>query len=245
LHANLDPNNIKKDEQVTVVVNIDKEKDNKDKGKGNAETDQNEYKETDSSTSVTEKKVLIANISEENFNMNKPVVVNDDDDKVSIESIPAVPIVINREKEGCRSNGTEDCLERPPKIRKVLYNSNSNGEAQLCRRRSRWVDLLKERPSDDLEAIHSWTGKVLSVSNPEVDSSIWGSSDVLEQPKPQQQQQQQQHNCHLGNNSSQEISGQWSTLLDQRPKGDSNSSSVTKWLIQALEVSDKYKKTIN
>jgi len=233
LHANLDPKNKKKEEQ-----KVDKDKDN-DNGNNEdeheheheekAETERNEDKETSKST-TTEKKTLIAT-SEGNF--QKPVT--NDDDKDSIESPTTVAIVnMSSEKQGC-CRGAEDCFERPSKIRKV---SNSNGDL-LCRRRSRWVELLKERPSDDLEAIHSWTGIVLSVSNPEVDASIWGSSSVSEEPK------QQQHYCHLDNNPSEGLSGHWNSLLNQRPKGESSSSNVTKWLIQALEVSDKYKNIKN
>ena len=140
---------------------------------------------------------------------------------------PPLPIFKN-EKEGCCSS-TEECLDRPSKISKLL---DSNVEPRRCR----WIELLEERPSDDLEAIHCWTGKVLSVSNPVMDTSIWSSKELL------LKRNQQDQIFDLDNASSQGLSGRWNSLLDERPKGDNDKSSVTKWLIRALEVSDTYKR---
>eukprot|EP00534_Pseudo-nitzschia_fraudulenta_P002939 CAMPEP_0201118572 /NCGR_PEP_ID=MMETSP0850-20130426/2777_1 /ASSEMBLY_ACC=CAM_ASM_000622 /TAXON_ID=183588 /ORGANISM="Pseudo-nitzschia fraudulenta, Strain WWA7" /LENGTH=570 /DNA_ID=CAMNT_0047383887 /DNA_START=213 /DNA_END=1925 /DNA_ORIENTATION=+ len=211
LHANLDPNNKKQDEKEAPV-----KKDNKE---DNTENKRKLEKQNDNSTSTQK--------------LFRPFT--DDDDKDSIESLAALPI-INIGKESCcieSCSGTECSLERPSKICKTI--STLDGE-KLSRRQSLWAKLLEERPSDDLEAIHFWTGKVLSVSNPEIDTFDWESADLLEQRKKTRKKIQLEQISFKG------LSGHWNSLLAQRPKGNSSSSSVTKWLIQALEISDVYKK---
>jgi len=215
LHANLDPNHKKKEEKVA----------DRKKRKSKDKVETKKSMDIDTSKSTSNKKIFI-NTSEENF--KRPVT--DDDEKDSIESLVTLPIN-NSEKEGC-CDGTEYCLERPSKICKL---SNSD-EGKLCRRQNRWEELLDERPSDDQEAIHSWTGKILSVSNPEMNSSKLGTPDKLELQK------QQQQDFHLNDLSLEGLTANWNFMLDRRPKGNNNSSSVTNWLSQALELSDKYKK---
>eukprot|EP00536_Pseudo-nitzschia_multiseries_P017587 jgi/Psemu1/51555/gm1.51555_g len=138
------------------------------------------------------------------------------------------------EKERCCSR-KEECLERPSKVPKIL---DSNVEP-VCRKRSQWAALLEERPSDGLEAIHAWTGKILSTSNPEMDTFVCGSRDLLHQ------RSQQDQNFDLDDVSSKGLSMYWNTLLDERPSGDRDESSVTRWLVRALEVSEKYKNVKN
>ena len=198
MHADLDPNNKKKDEK-----EVDRKK---KKNKGNEEPKRKISSETRKSVEV------------------KKEPVADDDDKDSIESLAAVPIT---------ESGS---LERPSKIRKLAILDG--GETFLLR--NRWKKLLEEHPSDDEKAIHSWAEKVLQVSSPGTDSSGLGSIDILKLQKEQEQE------FHPDNLTSEGLSGRWNSLLDLRPKEeDSTSSSVTNWLIQALELASKYKKVNN
>jgi len=207
LHADLDPNK-KKDDKKRMNSNTE------DKKK-KMEPEHNKNSKSSKSSKRTTKKPSITPLEENSLKRSTNAV------------FPTLPVVKD-EKEICCSS-TEECLERPSKISKLL---DSNMEA----RRWRWIELLEERPSDDLEAIHCWTGKVLSVSNPAMDTSIWSDVELLLKRK------QQDQNFDLDNASSQRLSGRWNSLLDQRPKGDSDKSSITKWLIRALEVSDTYKR---
>lgn len=207
LHADLDPNNKKKDEKEANK----KRKNDANKAEAKKVSDEETTKPNATDTVSTK---------------------TSGDDKDSIESSEAPPVYGSKTK---LHNGTADKLGRPSKKSKL---SILDGEKEYIRR-DRWEELLQERPSDDLEEIHSWTRKVLSVSNPGLDSSVFGSIDVL---KLQKQQQQGFPADHL---PLERLSGHWNSLLDRRPKEDSNGSNFTNWLIQALELTNKYEKNNN
>ena len=155
MHANLDPNNKKKDEkEAGKTKNYDA---NKAERKKDSDGETRKLNATDTASAKTS-----------------------GEDKDSIESLEAPPV--NGSKKQLH-NGIADKLERPSKKSKL---SILEGEKEYIRR-DRWEELLPERPSDDLEEIHSWTRKVLSVSNPGLDSSVFGSIDVLKLQKQQQQ----------------------------------------------------------
>ena len=217
LHANLDPNNNKKD----------------DKAYGKSKKSDGKVEPKKKNGNVTEEPTTNEKTSVKISGMNLKNLMSDDADKDSLESLAALPID-DSEKKNIR-NGAEKKLERPSKIRKL---SILDGRQEYIRQ-NQWEELLDERPSDDLEAIHSWTRKVLSISNPNLDSSILGSIDIL---KLQKQQQQGLSSDLLSPNG---LSGHWNSLLEMRPNGDSNGISVTNWLLQALELINKHKKTKN
>ncbi len=205
MHANLDPNNKKKDET---------EADKKRKKNGNK----------------TESKRDIDDETEKQTANKEPSVEN-------IEKLGAGGSLVNGGKKKVQS-ATADKLERPSKKSKL---SILDGGTEYIMR-NRWEELLHERPSDDLEDINSWTRKILSVSNPGLDSTVFGSIDVLKLQKQQQQQQQQQEGLPVDDFPIERLSGHWNSLLDQRLNGDINGSNVTNWLVQALELINKYKK---
>lgn len=220
LHADLDPSNKKGENKITNSSSKG------NKNKPGPET--NKTNITSKSNAHTIKKTLTTT-SQENAIKRSTCQQNE----CTINSLDTFQ-GHEYEKERCCSR-KEECLERPSKVPKIL---DSNVEP-VCRKRSQWAALLEERPSDGLEAIHAWTGKILSTSNPEMDTFVCGSRDLLHQ------RSQQDQNFDLDDVSSKGLSMYWNTLLDERPSGDRDESSVTRWLVRALEVSEKYKNVKN
>mmetsp|Transcript_30829 Transcript_30829/g.72699 ORF Transcript_30829/g.72699 Transcript_30829/m.72699 type:complete len:591 (+) Transcript_30829:139-1911(+) len=214
LHADLDPSKKKEGEKIV---------DSNSKGSKNKSTsDQKKAINASKSNERTIKKTMATSLQEGAI---QGLLTNDN--KFSITSLGTSLMGKCEGKRCCPSE--QECLIRPSKIPKLL---DSNVEP-VCRKRSRWTELLEERPSDDLEAIHSWTGKILSMSNPAMGSVNCGSEEFI---------QQRSQKFDLDNVSSEGLSMYWNALLNERPKGEDDKDSVTQWLVRALEVSEKYKK---
>jgi hypothetical protein len=124
--------------------------------------------------------------------------------------------------------GTPSCNKRNKKSPSTTEidgddkNQEDSVSLDSVSRRRRWKSLLTDRPSQ-LEEIHPWLGRVLSISNSKNASA---SASKLDSPDSTSES----HNDAIQES-------RWIDLLEQRPSPEKGDAAATKWLVQVLEAS--------